>query len=895
MKSFVFCLGAAGALAAHQDTAPPVISLDLEAMDDGASARASHVEYSPSTFKIGVGCSRNVALCRQKSGTVQGFSYVEKYSRTCDVGIADATNCYPPDAHAYDHQEGSVSVTKTIKLINRNNVPCVPDEDNSFCVEPYVTYSQRAEYGVEYDAQDATGNAAERLIFTIILVDHNPPSIVPSTNLLNELEACDVDNGQQQDTSDISKWIMPSNAFATDDLDGNVSNEMVITITSPTGVEQSKTQQENGDSAMNLNTYQTGVWTVKYTAKDHAGHFGVNGQDNEADQTISVLVKDSVAPWAFCKAKSCAYETGKVPLDKYQAWGVNEVLSLSTVEECCHECEMQQVERAFGSNEANHAPKCGFFSFDEQGQNCYLMRGETTLGAGDGLRLSDDDGNAIAANFDMTATTWKTGYPIQCQTENEHECGEQYTDPGARCIDLHDSYDLQTGQLDPDLMNVHSSITSVPIDIFDVSSAETPVEQTIQYSCTDNAGRTSSLTGAERYVVVTDTQAPTVSIDLHHVETSAGVTPQSQIDGYVTEHTGFTCTDHLGCDPNPQTVVTWHNATDVNDPCGGEEIVYNTDIVQRYAIKYTCTDHQGHQGTECLVVDNQDKTAPVISLNDAQDGDEITVDAAATGFFSDNGATCFDHIDGQINENLVIQGANIRLNRPGDYLITYNCADSKGLEANQLTKTVHVVDEDCPTCTLNGDAELYVEAGYEYTEQGAVCTDDIGHVVDGVVETNLPVEVEGAVDVSTPDTYTIVYKAQDGSGNWNDGSAGMVDNGDGTSTCHGGNTVTELNQFTRTVHVDDSLSPVITLSYTSNGVRTPVHIGNSDDVGHGAVPNRAGDEAYNPYLTVHRVLMAEAASSMNGWLVGALASATAGLALLGYASRRPAPVTTVPV
>ena len=41
-----------------------------------------------------------------------------------------------------------------------------------------------------------------------------------------------------------------------------------------------------------------------------------------------------------------------------------------------------------------------------------------------------------------------------------------------------------------------------------------------------------------------------------------------------------------------------------------------------------------------------------------------------------------EFIDGPINENLVIKGNNIKLNRPGTYKISYDCTDSAGNSAN---------------------------------------------------------------------------------------------------------------------------------------------------------------------------------------------------------------------
>merc|ERR1711881_350910 len=78
-------------------------------------------------------------------------------------------------------------------------------------------------------------------------------------------------------------------------------------------------------------------------------------------------------------------------------------------------------------------------------------------------------------------------------------------------------------------------------------------------------------------------------------------------------------------------------------------------------------------------------------------------------------------------------------------------------------------------------------------------------------------------------------------------------------------------KYTRTVVVIDTLKPVISLTYNGKKVTSGNHV----DTGVNAQAN--------PFK-----LMAETAttSSVNGWVVGAAASAVTGLALLGYSMRK---------
>ena len=87
-------------------------------------------------------------------------------------------------------------------------------------------------------------------------------------------------------------------------------------------------------------------------------------------------------------------------------------------------------------------------------------------------------------------------------------------------------------------------------------------------------------------------------------------------------------------------------------------------------------------------------------------------------------------------------------------------------------------DTTPPVITISGDANVNHEQGTTYSDEGATATDN----VDGDVS----VEVSGSVDDAVAGTYTITYSASDQAGN--------------------------SSSATRTVQVQDTISPVITLN-----------------------------------------------------------------------------------
>merc|ERR1711907_643751 len=141
-------------------------------------------------------------------------------------------------------------------------------------------------------------------------------------------------------------------------------------------------------------------------------------------------------------------------------------------------------------------------------------------------------------------------------------------------------------------------------------------------------------------------------------------------------------------------------------------------------------------------------------------------------------------------------------------------------------------------------------------------------------------------------------------------TVGLWNNG---ANCRGG-----PHSYYRTVQVMDTLRPVISLTYSSSSGDSLVargtagnHDGTADGSGSGARTNvgldNAAEGAYpagnlatlypewthgangqfkDPEAHLPALMAEESTSSVNGWVVGAIASAVAGLALLGYSTRR---------
>jgi len=380
---------------------------------------------------------------------------------------------------------------------------------------------------------------------------------------------------------------------------------------------------------------------------------------------------------------------------------------------------------------------------------------------------------------------------------------------------------------------------------------------------------------------------------------------------------------------------------------------YRTGI---YAILYTCEDLAGNKATACRTIDNVDHTKPIIQILGS---DKMKLEATHQGNYIDDGATCSDQVDGVISQNVEVSGDVVNLSKVGTYTIMYNCKDAANRPADQATRTVEVSQTSCPTCamecysheggknatTADEKGTLHYcnqphEASFEYTDAGATCSDVIdgdtpvqcdlsyvqaanGEDANRVEDFAVPVPEEASsscerqlVNANRVGTYVITYKSQNSVGKWNY-----------ESTCRGG-----YNQYVRSVIVEDTLRPVITLDYNGTQVAQGAkeqYVAQQTHLGRGETHNadfaalrdnsplkelhrgrldgwhedNEGDHGGdgvgsedNPHGTHHGLMAEEATTSgVNGWVLGAIASAVTGLALLGYSQRKTTVATSVPV
>jgi hypothetical protein len=238
--------------------------------------------------------------------------------------------------------------------------------------------------------------------------------------------------------------------------------------------------------------------------------------------------------------------------------------------------------------------------------------------------------------------------------------------------------------------------------------------------------------------------------------------------------------------------------------------------------------------------------------------------ATTSAHYVDPGALCTDWNGNDISESVVVNG---EVGFPdvatcATYEIEYHCANAEGTRAVPVTRDVVVVDNTCPICSLLPGPEM-VEASFPYHDPGVNCVDS----VDGECGPAMSciTTVDNRVDTQQVGTYTVVYRARDSFGNWND------------ENCNG------HSQYVRTVEVVDTLKPVIALHMDGS----LVHVGDSSDtaIHSSSLINPAG--AYHQTSTQ---LMAEVEpTSINNswnWATMGLVAALSAAALLSFSRSR---------
>jgi hypothetical protein len=201
-----------------------------------------------------------------------------------------------------------------------------------------------------------------------------------------------------------------------------------------------------------------------------------------------------------------------------------------------------------------------------------------------------------------------------------------------------------------------------------------------------------------------------------------------------------------------------------------------------YTYHYNVSDAAGNAADEVtrtvtvLEEEVPDTVKPVITLIG-----EASVSLALGAEYADAGATAADDRDGDVTGAIVVSimldgnvVAEVDTSMPGVYTYHYNVSDTAGNAADEVTRTVTVLDEGVPgpdtvkpVITLIGEASVSLALGAEYADAGAAAADDRDGDLSSAIVTTITLggSVVPEVDTGVPGVYTYHYNVSDAAGN----------------------------------------------------------------------------------------------------------------------------------
>jgi len=291
--------------------------------------------------------------------------------------------------------------------------------------------------------------------------------------------------------------------------------------------------------------------------------------------------------------------------------------------------------------------------------------------------------------------------------------GTTFVDPGANCNDPEDG--------------ISAATATIPSGTIDTSTLAI-IPGAVQYNCTDSDGDPAPQ--VSRRVDIVDDVAPVI--------TPTGDNPTKVVKDSSYVELGANCVDNF--DTNPALVIS-----------PAANTVDTSALGNTATITYTCTDAESNQTITTIDVITV-SAIPTIALNGNNPITQLLGQP-----YSELGASCTDDLDA--DSDAIVSGDTVDTTSEGTYTVRYNCSDSDGNNATEVTRTVIIsLDTEAPTITLNGEASISLNKDFVYFEDGAICSDN--------ADADKSASVSGdTVDTSTPGTYIVEYTCVDFSNN----------------------------------------------------------------------------------------------------------------------------------
>ena len=318
------------------------------------------------------------------------------------------------------------------------------------------------------------------------------------------------------------------------------------------------------------------------------------------------------------------------------------------------------------------------------------------------------------------------------------EFGTEYEELGAKVTD-----------------NVDEDLEAIITSNLDLTKLGT---YTIKYNVTDTAGNIAD--EVTRTVVVRDTTAPIIilgnrSDHLKVYEAQTGTynpTTDLLVKDLGSEDKTITIDSKCSTSPYNECYTIRFRAGDDGNleivPKYTSETSVDLSKVGKYRIDYYYRDQSGNSVYKYNFIFVQDTTKPVISLI----GEPI-INIEVNSTYTDAGSKVSDNCDSNL---IAIVNSNVDTSLLGQYIVRYNVTDTAGNIADEVTRTVNVVDSTEPIITLNG-GDMEIVLGESFTDPGVASVSDNYATLslENVIKT-------GSVNVNIEGTYELNYSITDG-------------------------------------------------------------------------------------------------------------------------------------
>jgi hypothetical protein len=613
MKTAVFLIGACAAAAS---TAPPLISLNLDEESENSGLPNSLSHFPAATSEcVAAECPEPMenTTATDFCHSASGYCVKNRIGRTCAVITSNATDCPLPQAQAYDHHDEShVEVTTSIVLFISSEPKGQPEQ--VFESVSAVDYDMRAEYIIYYDAVDRSGNQAEQVPFGLVLADHVAPTIsgtYDGTHL--ESESCDSARGEPfegQANRRVINW--NSNATADDNYDDDVTSELVITVVPPSAMDSGcalNSESFRAGEPISIDTFCIGEYTIEYAVSDFASIFGVGGESNVADQTITLAITDTCQPVLHCDKDGSAFEQGHGDFEQnglIAELALNMTLPIPAAVQCADLCFNQVVAGSLATTCASITEQCQYFQYDEATAECRLY---SALAEPEFLQGEGEGAGSFQGKLRGCVQT--------------HECRTPFVDAGALCVDVRDS-SLADGGVSLDAL---APTTEQLEDELETEDGPVNGDYEVHYHCTDFAQHNVS---QARQVHVVDTTPPH-DLELkgnEHTELlhRNGIANSDIVNDFMLISPELvTCEDHCEGDlsdsvnavlykDNCNGIFTCHGDDGEDALCTGEGEVDDPESLEyghgTWGIKYSCTDTSNNTISKCRTIEVDEVPTP---------------------------------------------------------------------------------------------------------------------------------------------------------------------------------------------------------------------------------------------------------------------------------------------